>query len=275
LQAVATGRKAHAPKTAATAKFIEALRSMMRQIQGSAAVPRERRRHSASPKPSWTTLRAPSRCREIPATAGVRPTCRRSYTPAISSHVRPIIQRRFGGGNTFTPFAINRRAEEQKAREALDAVERTASKGLSEMRRLLGALREEGESAALAPQPSLNQIDALVADVRGAGLPVELRVEGASRELPPGIDLCAYRIVQEALTNTLKHAGPATARVLLRYAEDEVEVEITDTGAADPNGSAPGQGLAGMRERVALFGGQFEAGPQREGGYLVTGRLPL
>jgi signal transduction histidine kinase len=163
----------------------------------------------------------------------------------------------------------------EEAREALDAVERTASKGLSEMRRLLGALREEGESAALAPQPSLNQIDALVADVRGAGLPVELRVEGASRELPPGIDLCAYRIVQEALTNTLKHAGPATARVLLRYAEDEVEVEITDTGAADPNGSAPGQGLAGMRERVALFGGQFEAGPQREGGYLVTGRLPL
>jgi signal transduction histidine kinase len=163
----------------------------------------------------------------------------------------------------------------EEAREALDAVERTASKGLSEMRRLLGALREEGESAALAPQPSLNQIDALVADVRGAGLPVELRVEGASRELPPGIDLCAYRIVQEALTNTLKHAGPATARVLLRYAEDEVEVEITDTGAGDRNGSAPGQGLAGMRERVALFGGQFQAGPQREGGYLVTARLPL
>ena len=163
----------------------------------------------------------------------------------------------------------------EEAREALDAVERTASKGLSEMRRLLGALREEGESAALAPQPSLNQIDALVADVRGAGLPVELRVEGASRELPLGIDLCAYRIVQEALTNTLKHAGPATARVLLRYAEDEVEVEITDTGAGERNGSAPGQGLAGMRERVALFGGQFEAGPQREGGYLVTARLPL
>jgi len=97
----------------------------------------------------------------------------------------------------------------------------------------------------------------------------------SSSELPLGIDLCAYRIVQEALTNTLKHAGPATARVLLRYAEDEIEVEITDTGAGDRNGSAPGQGLVGMRERVALFGGQFEAGPQREGGYLVTARLPL
>lgn len=163
----------------------------------------------------------------------------------------------------------------EEAREALDAVERTASNALSEMRRLLGALREDGESAALAPQPSLNQIDALIVDVRGAGLSVELHVEGADRELPPGIDLCAYRIVQEALTNTLKHAGPATARVLLRYAEDEVEVEITDTGAGDRNGSAPGQGLVGMRERVALFGGDFQAGPQRGGGYLVTARLPL
>ena len=79
----------------------------------------------------------------------------------------------------------------------------------------------------------------------------------------------------QALTNTLKHAGPATARVLLRYGEDEVEIEVTDTGAGDRNGSAPGQGLAGMRERVALLGGQFQAAPQREGGYLVTARLPL
>ncbi|MGH3113548.1 MAG: sensor histidine kinase, partial [Gaiellaceae bacterium] len=162
-----------------------------------------------------------------------------------------------------------------EAREAVDAVERTASHALSEMRKLLGALRDEGESAALAPQPSLDQIDALVADVRAAGLPVELRVEGASRELPAGIDLCAYRIVQEALTNTLKHAGPATARVLIRYAEDAFEVEVTDTGAGDRNGSAPGQGLAGMRERDAVLGGKLQAGPQREGGYLVAARLPL
>jgi signal transduction histidine kinase len=162
-----------------------------------------------------------------------------------------------------------------EAREAVDAVERTASHALSEMRRLLSALRDEGESAALAPQPSLNQIDALVADVRAAGLPVELRVEGASRELPAGIDLCAYRIVQEALTNTLKHAGPATASVLIRYADDAFEVEVTDTGAGDRNGTAPGQGLAGMRERVAVLGGQLQAGPQREGGYLVAARLPL
>jgi signal transduction histidine kinase len=162
-----------------------------------------------------------------------------------------------------------------EARDAVDAVERTASNALSEMRRLLGALRDEGESAALAPQPSLSQIDALVADVRAAGLPVALRVEGASRELPAGIDLCAYRIVQEALTNTLKHAGPATASVLIRYADDAFEVEVTDTGAGDRNGSPPGQGLAGMRERVAVFGGQLQAGPQREGGYLVAARLPL
>ncbi len=163
----------------------------------------------------------------------------------------------------------------EEAREALDAVDRIASKALSEMRRLLGALRDEGEWAVLAPQPSLDQIDALVADVRGAGLRVELRVEGARRELPLAIDLCAYRVVQEALTNTLKHAGPATASVRLRYGRNEIEVEIIDTGAGEYNGSAFGQGLVGMRERVALFGGRFEAGPQPEGGYLVTARLPL
>jgi signal transduction histidine kinase len=161
-----------------------------------------------------------------------------------------------------------------EAREALDAVERTATHALSEMRRLLGALREEGEAGGLAPQPSLEHIGALLDDVRGAGLPVELRVTGARRELSPGIDLCAYRIVQEALTNTLRHAGPATAHVLLRYGEDEIEVEVADTGAGALNGGVPGQGLAGMRERVALFGGQFHAGP-REGGYVVAARLPL
>jgi signal transduction histidine kinase len=163
----------------------------------------------------------------------------------------------------------------EETREALDAVERAASHGLAEMRRLLSALREEEESAALAPQPSVEQIDSLVAAVRAAGLPVEVRVEGASRELPAGIDLCGYRIVQEALTNTLKHAGPARARVLIRYGEDALEVEVTDTGAGDRNGGPRGEGLAGMRERVAVFGGRLHAGPQQGGGYLVTAWLPL
>jgi signal transduction histidine kinase len=99
-------------------------------------------------------------------------------------------------------------------------------------------------------------------------------VEGTPRELPPGIDLCAFRIVQEALTNSLKHAGPATAHVLLRYDYDAIDLEISDTGSATPNGGV-GLGIAGMRERVALFGGRLESGPSPDGGYIVRARLPL
>jgi signal transduction histidine kinase len=161
------------------------------------------------------------------------------------------------------------------AREAVDAIERTASLALTEMRGLLGVLRADEQAGTLAPQPSLAQVGALVAEVRDAGLPVELRVEGEPHELPDGVALCAYRIVQEALTNTLKHAGPATARVLVRYADGALELEVADTGSGVGNGGPVGQGLTGMRERVAIFGGRIQTGPRREGGYLVTARLPL
>jgi signal transduction histidine kinase len=143
----------------------------------------------------------------------------------------------------------------EETREALDAVERAASHGLAEMRRLLSGLRDDGEAAALAPQPSVDHIDMLVAHVRAAGLPVEVRVEGASRELPAGIDLCGYRIVQEALTNALRHAGPASARIVVRYGERDLELEVSDDGAGmqAARGAAPsgtGHGLVGMRERL-------------------------
>jgi signal transduction histidine kinase len=163
----------------------------------------------------------------------------------------------------------------QEARGAIDAIERTASLALGEMRRLLNVLRADDGGATLAPQPSLAQMEPLIIEVRAAGLPVELLVEGTARELPPGVDLCAFRIVQEALTNSLKHAGPATAQVLLRYGDDMLEIEIADTGAATVNGNLAGLGLAGMRERVALFGGDLESGPRPDGGYLVKARLPL
>jgi signal transduction histidine kinase len=166
-------------------------------------------------------------------------------------------------------------ARPDDAREAVDAIERTASLALTEMRGLLGLLRAGEQAGALAPQPSLAQVGALVADVRDAGLPVELRVEGEAHELPDGVELCAYRIVQEALTNTLKHAGPATARVVVRYADDALELEVADTGGGVGAGGAAGQGLAGMRERVAIFGGRIQTGPRHEGGYLVSARLPL
>jgi signal transduction histidine kinase len=162
-----------------------------------------------------------------------------------------------------------------ETREALDMIEATGSQALAEMRRLLGMLRRDDEEIALAPQPSLRYLDTLAAQVREAGLPVELSVEGEPIELSPGVDLSAYRIVQEALTNALKHAGPATARVVVRYLENDVELEIADTGLAAGASDGDGHGLAGMRERVSLYGGKIEAGPRGGGGFAVRARLPL
>jgi signal transduction histidine kinase len=162
----------------------------------------------------------------------------------------------------------------EEARAAFDTIERTATQALAEMRRLLGLLRSDDEQLALAPQPSLVRLDALVSDVRGAGLPVELEVDGEPVELSPGVDLSAYRIVQEALTNALKHAGPAKARVRISYAERELQLEIADDGTGAGNGDGTGHGLTGIRERVTVYGGDFDAGPRREGGFSVRVRLP-
>jgi signal transduction histidine kinase len=166
--------------------------------------------------------------------------------------------------------------ERPATREALLAIERTGREALAEMSRLLGILRKEGESLSLAPRPTLAQVEVLVQAVRDAGLPVELRVEGEQTELPPGVDVSAYRIVQEALTNVVKHAGPARASVVVRYDRRTVEVEVTDDGRrSSVNGNAAGYGLAGMRERVELHGGTLEAGSRNEGGFAVRARLPL
>jgi signal transduction histidine kinase len=162
-----------------------------------------------------------------------------------------------------------------EAREAFGVIEGTGHQALQEMRRLLGMLRESDEELALAPQPSLEQLDALVEQVRGAGLPVEVAVEGEPAELPPGVDLSAYRIVQEALTNALKHAGPARARVTVRYGAEELELEIADDGAGTGDGGGSGHGLIGMRERVSLYGGDLHAGRRAGGGYALRARLPL
>ena len=164
----------------------------------------------------------------------------------------------------------------EQAREALDTIELTGVQALEEMRRLLGMLRLPADEVALAPRPSLANIDDLIDSVRLAGLPVELHVGGAPAELPPGVDLSAYRIVQEALTNALKHAGPASACVTVRYHATAVELEITDTGSAPPAKPGDGgHGLAGVRERVALFGGRLESGPRPQGGYALRALLPL
>ena len=165
--------------------------------------------------------------------------------------------------------------ERPSTREALLAIERTGREALAEMSRLLGILRTHGEQLALAPRPSLAQVETLVQTVRDAGVPADLRVEGEPAMLPPGIDVSAYRILQEALTNVVKHAGPARASIVVRYSSHAVEVEVADTGRGEVNGHQAGYGLAGMRERVELCGGTLEAGNRDQGGFAIRARLPL
>ena len=166
-----------------------------------------------------------------------------------------------------------------KARESLAAVASTGRAALTELRRLLGVIRAEDDRGDpdYAPQPGVERIDELIGQVRETGLPVELSVLGDARPLPEGVGLCAYRIVQEALTNTLKHAHASTAQVQLRYVADALELQVLDDGRGRTslNGETDGQGLIGMRERVALFGGELTAGPRSGRGYEVRARLPL
>jgi signal transduction histidine kinase len=165
------------------------------------------------------------------------------------------------------------RGDEPDVRAALDAIESTGRETVDEMRRMLGVVRGD-DAASLAPQPSLRDVESLVANVRDAGLPVELRIEGRPIALPPGVDLSAFRIVQEALTNALKHAGEARAVVTVRYVRDGVQVEVVDDGDGRGAGGGTGHGLIGMRERVAVWGGELEARRRDEGGFVVRATLP-
>jgi signal transduction histidine kinase len=160
-------------------------------------------------------------------------------------------------------------------REVLASIERTGKDALAEMRRLVGVLHRQGEAASLAPPPSIAHLDGLVRRMGDAGLSVRLRVEGKEAPLSPGVDLTAYRIVQEALTNTLKHAGAETADVLVRYADDALELEVVDDGESESAENGAGHGLDGMRERAALYGGNVQTGRLDGGGFLVRARLPL
>jgi signal transduction histidine kinase len=166
-----------------------------------------------------------------------------------------------------------------RAREALDAIEQTARRALGEMRRSLGVLRREDPEAALVgPQPGIDDLRGLLERAREGGLTVELAVEGKPRPLPQGVDLSAYRIVQEALTNTRKHAGRVRTRITVRYGERELELEVADEGpgpSANGAKAGSGHGLVGMRERVASYGGELHAGRGPEGGFVVRASLPL
>jgi signal transduction histidine kinase len=167
------------------------------------------------------------------------------------------------------------RPEQQREREALLIVERTGREALAEMRRMVGVLRRPEEAPALAPQPSLEHVDRLIDQARKAGLPVELHVEGETVELPAGVDLTAYRLVQEGLTNALKHAEATRAEVVVHYSDGHVEVVVSDDGRGVGDADGGGHGLVGMRERVSVYGGELEAGPQPGGGYRLRARLPL
>ena len=169
----------------------------------------------------------------------------------------------------------------EEAAKALSAIEVTSRAALEELRRLLGVLRQDSEPQGdLTPVPGLADLDSLLAEVAKAGLGVRLRVEGTPSQLPAGVDLSAYRIVQEALTNVVKHAGEARAQVTVGYRDQEVTVEVTDDGRgvgalAGDGRAGVGHGLIGMRERVAAFGGDLEVGPRPGGGFRVAARLPL
>ncbi|WP_234322835.1 sensor histidine kinase [Streptomyces sp. NRRL S-350] len=171
-----------------------------------------------------------------------------------------------------------------RAREAMAAVESGGRAAMTELRHVMGLLTIDSEGggdpaadAELSPQPGLGRLDALVEGVRRAGLPVELAVRGERRAVPPGVELAAYRVVQEALTNTVKHAAGAAAEVTVEYAPAHLRVEVADTGGR-PTGAAAtgkGRGLLGLRERLAVYGGTLHTGPRPRGGYRVTALIPL
>jgi signal transduction histidine kinase len=166
--------------------------------------------------------------------------------------------------------------EPGRVREPLLSIEESGRQAIAEMRRLLGILRENGGPLSLSPQPSLAQLGELAENAERSGLKVDLRVQGEPDRLPPGLGLTAYRIVQEALTNAVKHARAAHVTVEVHHRDRELELDVADDGratAADEPGI--GHGLIGMRERVAVYGGLLDAGPRPEGGFRVHARLPI
>jgi signal transduction histidine kinase len=208
--------------------------------------------------------------RELQAVAAVaveRARIARELHDVIAHNVSMMVVQASAAGRVLE-------GDQDDVRRALEAVETTGRETVDEMRRLIGVVRND-DGLALAPQPTLADLERLVANVREAGLAVDLQIEGSPVPLPPGVDLSAYRIVQEALTNSVKHAGDARATVVVRYRASAIEVEISDDGDGSGVGGGTGHGLIGMRERVALWGGELEAGRRDGGGFAVRARLPV
>jgi signal transduction histidine kinase len=204
------------------------------------------------------------------ATAAERARIARELHDVVAHNVSVIVVQADGA-----TYAID--ADPQRAKRALEAISATGRQALTEMRRLLGVLRESDDTGPYAPQPGVAQLTDLIDQVRAAGLPLEFTIGGVPQPLAPGLQLTLFRVVQEALTNTLKHAGPAAAgHVGLHYGDEAIEVRVSDDGLGTASGGdAQGHGLVGMRERVALYGGTVRAGPGAEGGFEIVARLPL
>lgn len=200
------------------------------------------------------------------ATAAERARIARELHDIVAHHLSVIVLQAAGA-----------RASGRPAEATLEKIENSARQALGETRRLLGVVRDAAGEAGLAPQPGIGELDALAASVRAAGLPVNLVISGDPAALPATVEVSVYRIVQEALTNVLKHAGQARADVTIGCAQETVTIEVTDNGTAEsaPLATAGGHGLAGMRERAAVFGGELRAGPRPGGGFAVLARLPL
>lgn len=160
-------------------------------------------------------------------------------------------------------------------KEALGRVEQAGRTALAEMRRLLGAMRRDGDGLELVPQPGLDGLESLFDEVGRSGLPVQLHIAGDPVPLPPAVDLSAYRIVQEGLTNALKHAHATRAEVTVQYGQDDVQIEVRDDGSGGSVSDGLGHGLVGIRERVKIYGGDMTAGAAAEGGFVLSTRLPL
>ena len=214
------------------------------------------------------TEKALAEARARAAVAEERARIARELHDVVTHHVNLVVLQAMA--------ADGRAAPDDPVRENLQVIERSGREALTEMRRLLGVLRDDDAERPLRPQPGVDDVGALVGSARDAGLSVDLDVSGTPRNLPAGLALTVYRIVQEALTNAARHAAGSRVGVRLRYEPDAVDVAVVDAGGQEtdpvPGG---GRGLLGMRERVAVFAGTLETGPSREGGFTVHARLPL
>jgi signal transduction histidine kinase len=200
------------------------------------------------------------------AAAAERARIARELHDIVAHHLSVIVLQAAGAGASGKP-----------AGPVLEKIENSARQALDETSRLLNVLRDPDEEAELTPQPAIGELGTLAASVRAAGLPVNLVIDGNLAALPAVVDVSVYRIVQEALTNVLKHAGPARAEVTIGRERDTVTIEVTDDGTGQYGNGSPGRGhgLAGMRERAAVLGGELVAGPRPGGGFTVRARLPL